>query len=217
MRRLLLVAVALLGLGLSSALATSPPARPRRKPVATNSLALRAPTQQEIAAAKKVGKVAVALETDQGAVTLELDGKAAPIAVANSLNLVRAGFYNGMPFHRVEPGFVIQAGDPSLVGRPPVGYTIADERSPIKHKRGVIAMARSYRSNEMVPNSASTQFYICLGDAPHLDRMGFTAFGKITKGLEVIDRIQRGDTIRKATILPPPARRRQSPAPGPTR
>jgi peptidyl-prolyl cis-trans isomerase B (cyclophilin B) len=169
---------------------------------------LRAPTEKEMAAAKKAGKVMVALDTDRGTITLELDGAAAPAAVANFLNLVKAGFYDGMPFHRVEPGFVIQAGDPALVGRPPAGYTIPDERSPIKHKRGVIAMARIYKGGRMVPNSASTQFYICLGDAPHLDAMGFTAFGKVTKGIEVIDRIQIGDKIKKAAVPPPPRRRR---------
>lgn len=165
---------------------------------------LRAPTEKEIEAARKAGKVMVALDTEKGKITLELDGKAAPIAVANFLSLIKAGFYNGMPFHRVEPGFVIQTGDPSLVGRPPVGYTIQDEKSPIKHKRGVIAMARQYRGGQMVPNSASTQFYICLADAPHLDQLGFTAFGKVTKGIEVIAKIQIGDKIRTAALVQPP-------------
>jgi len=164
--------------------------------------ALRAPTKAEIAAAKKAGKVKVVLETEKGAITVELDGSAAPIAVANFLNLVKAGFYKGMPFHRVEPGFVIQAGDPGLVNRPAVGYSITDEKSPIKHVRGTIAMARLYGPQGMIPNSASTQFYICLGDAPHLDKIGFTAFGKVVKGLEVIDRIAVGDKIETAKIVP---------------
>ncbi len=163
--------------------------------------ALRAPTAEEIEAAKKAGKVGVLLDTEKGEITLELDGTAAPIAVANFLNLVRADFYNWMPFHRVEPGFVIQAGDPRLVERSPVGYTIEDEKSPIKHLRGTIAMARVYRGGQMVANSGSTQFYICLGDAPHLDRMGFTAFGKVIPGIEVIDQVRVGDKIRAAKIL----------------
>jgi peptidyl-prolyl cis-trans isomerase B (cyclophilin B) len=166
-----------------------------------NQPELRAPTAEEIEAAKKAGKVRVLLDTEKGEITLELDGTAAPIAVANFLNLVRAGFYSGMPFHRVEPGFVIQAGDPRLVERPPVGYTIQDEKSPIKHLRGTIAMARVYRGGQMVPNSGSTQFYICLGDAPHLDRMGFTAFGKVIRGIEVVGQVRVGDRIRAAKIL----------------
>jgi peptidyl-prolyl cis-trans isomerase B (cyclophilin B) len=162
---------------------------------------LRAPTAEEVEAAKKAGKVQVLLDTAKGQITLALDGAAAPIAVANFLNLVRTGFYNEMPFHRVEPGFVIQAGDPLLVERSPVGYTIEDEKSPIKHLRGTIAMARVYRAGQMVPNSGSTQFYICLGDAPHLDRMGFTAFGKITEGMKVIDQIRVGDKIVAAKVV----------------
>ncbi len=164
--------------------------------------ALRAPTQQEIAAAKKAGKARVLLDTEKGAITLELDGAAAPIAVANFLNLVKAHFYDRMPFHRVEPGFVIQAGDPKLVGRPPVGYTIPDERSPIEHTRGTVAMARLFEPDGMIPDSASTQFYICLAEASHLNAMGFTAFGKVVEGIDVIDQIAVGDRIRSAKIPP---------------
>jgi len=203
MKQLSLVAVLLLALGGASALAGSRAPHSSQKSPPPKPSALRAPIEKEISAAKKAGEAMVELDTDKGKITLELDGKAAPAAVANFLNLVNAGFYNGMPFHRVEPKFVIQAGDPTLVGRPPVGYTIRDERSPIKHTRGVIAMARTYRSNQMVPNSASTQFYICLGDAPHLDQLGFTAFGKVTRGLDILDRIQIGDRIRKGTVVKP--------------
>ncbi|HUU55426.1 MAG TPA: peptidylprolyl isomerase [Armatimonadota bacterium] len=176
---------------------------PGEKTVPQKPPALRAPTQQEIAAAKKAGKVRLTLDTEKGAITLELDGAAAPVAVANFLNLVKGRFYDGMPFHRVEPGFVIQAGDPKLVARTSAGYTIPDERSPIKHTRGAIAMARLFGADGMIPNSASTQFYICLGDAPHLDTMGFTAFGKVVKGIEVIDRIAVGDKIRSAKVAQP--------------
>ncbi len=170
------------------------------------SAAPAAPTAQEIAAAKKQGKVQVKLVTSKGDILLQLDGPAAPIAVANFLNLVKSGFYNGMPFHRVEPGFVIQAGDPARVNERPVGYTIRDERSPIRHLRGTIAMARLYRGGQMVPNSASTQFYVTLADTPHLDRMGFTAFGKVVAGMGVVDKIAVGDSIRKAAVIAKPAR-----------
>ena len=141
------------------------------------------------------------LQTDKGLIQLELDPAAAPETVENFVKLVKEGFYDGMPFHRVEPGFVIQAGDPALVGKPPVGYTIPDEQSPIRHVRGVIAMARTYRGGAMVPNSASTQFYITLGNAPHLDTAGFTAFGRVTEGMEVVDKIAVGDKITKASVV----------------
>lgn len=187
----LLAALAFTGALLGLAMAATPkqPAPPA------------APTSQQIEAAKKAGKVKVQLDTDKGVIVLELDGKAAPIAVANFLNLVKLGFYNGMPFHRVVPGFVIQAGDPRLVGRPPVDYTIADEKSPLKHTKGAIAMARLYRGNQMVPNSASTQFYITLAPQPNLDTLGFTVFGHVVKGMAVVEKIAVNDKIKKAEIL----------------
>lgn len=164
---------------------------------------LTAPTAAQVAAAKKMRKVRVQLSTAKGAIVVELDGTAAPIAVANFLHLVQAGFYNGMPFHRVEPGFVIQAGEPNLVGRPPVGYTIQDETSPIKHTKGTIAMARLYRGGKMVHNSGDTQFYITLADTPHLDALGFTAFGKVVSGMEVALKIAVNDKIVKAEVIRP--------------
>jgi peptidyl-prolyl cis-trans isomerase B (cyclophilin B) len=165
------------------------------------SVAPAEPTAKQVAAAKKQGSVRVKLVTTRGDIQVELDGSAAPIAVANFLNLVKCGFYNGMPFHRVVPGFVVQAGDPALVNRPAVGYTIRDERSPIKHLRGTIAMARLYRGGQMVPNSASTQFYITLSATPHLDQLGFTAFGKVVAGMDVADKITVGDKIREAAVV----------------
>jgi peptidylprolyl isomerase len=162
--------------------------------------ALAAPTEAQIAAARKMGKIRVRLTTEKGVIDVELDASTAPIAVANFVNLVKAGFYDGMPFHRVETGFVIQAGDPALGHKPRVAYTIRDEKSPLKHVRGVIAMGRLFRNDEMVPNSASTQFYLMLGDAPHLDQLGFTAFGKVVAGMSVLDKIVRDDKILKARL-----------------
>ena len=173
----------------------------QKESATTEQVELRAPTPEEIEAARKAGKVRVRFETDKGGLTLELDGEAAPIAVANFVNLVKDGFYDGMPFHRVEPGFVIQAGDPIRAGRPPVGYTIPDEKSPLKHTTGTVAMARSYRGGQMIPNSASTQFYICLADTPHLDQLGFTAFGKTVEGVDTIYRIRVGDKIQSARLI----------------
>jgi len=192
-------AVLFIALGLTASCLFA--ASPKAAPPLPKAVGLKAPTAKQIAAAKKQGKVRVKLESAKGVIQLELDGAAAPAAVANFLNLVKAGFYNGMPFHRVERGFVIQAGDPKLANRPAVGYTIPDEVSPIRHTRGTIAMARLYRSGQMVPNSADTQFYITLADTPHLDRLGFTAFGKVIAGLDVVDRIGLGDKIAKASVV----------------
>jgi len=196
MRAAMVVMVALLMAASGAAFAgAKSPAPARSKPE------LGPPTSAQVAAAKKQGKVKVKIETTKGAIEVELDGKAAPIAVANFLNLVKAGFYSGIPFHRVEPGFVIQVGDQTLVGRPPVGFTIPDEKSPIKHSKGTIAMARSYRGGQMIPNSGSTQFYITLADTPHLDAIGFTAFGKVTSGMAVVQKIAAGDKIVKASVV----------------
>ncbi len=198
----LAVAAALLvGAGAFAATKPAKPAPPARP------AALAAPTKPQIEAARKAGKVQVKLETTKGSILLQLDGKAAPIAVANFENLVKAGFYNGMPFHRVEPGFVIQAGDPRLVNRPPVGYTIPDEKSPLKHdKAGVIAMARLARAGQMIPNSADTQFYITLAPTPHLDGLGFAVFGRVVKGMEVVEKIRVNDKIVKAAMVVKPAK-----------
>ena len=197
------IALTLVAIGLLAV--TAGAAQAARQAPATPALA--APTVQQIAAAKKQGRVKARLETNKGTIELQLDGAAAPIAVANFLNLVKAGFYNGLPFHRVEPGFVIQAGDPKLVGRPPVTYTIQDEKSPIKHLKGTIAMARSYMAGQMVPNSATTQFYITLADTPHLDRMGFTAFGRVISGMNVVESIRVNDKILKAGVVAKPTRK----------
>lgn len=203
MLRLLLILASttlLLGCSRPPAPPPSPPPAPEPPPTAVQPT-FAPPTAAQRDAAKKAGKVQVKLETDKGDIGLELDGAAAPLTVANFVNLVKAGFYDGMPFHRVEPGFVIQAGAPEAVARPPVGYTIPDEASPLKHAKGVIAMARLYRGNQMVPNSASTQFYLTLGAAPHLDRLGFTVFGRVTQGMDVAEKIAVGDKIKQATLL----------------
>jgi peptidyl-prolyl cis-trans isomerase B (cyclophilin B) len=140
--------------------------------------------------------VRVRLDTDKGAILVELDGRAAPLTVANFTNLVRSGFYSGQLFHRVAPGFVIQAGDATRVGRPDVAYTIPDERSPLTHIKGAIGMAKTSQ-----PNSANSQFYITMAATPHLDRMGFTAFGHVVEGFEVVQKIAVGDKIRRAEVV----------------
>jgi cyclophilin family peptidyl-prolyl cis-trans isomerase/predicted GIY-YIG superfamily endonuclease len=115
------------------------------------------------------------------------------------IKLARAGFYDGLNFHRVEPGFVIQGGCPQGTGTGGPGYQLAAEFNALPHVRGTVAMARSQN-----PNSAGSQFYICLGDARFLDKQ-YTVFGQTTAGMEVVDAIRVGDKMETVTLEPIPA------------
>ena len=132
----------------------------------------------------------VVIEMENGGkIELELYPEAAPKTVANFLKLVGEGFYDGLIFHRVIPGFMIQGGDPQGNGMGGSKDNIVGEfkangfDNPIKHTRGVISMARAYN-----PNSASSQFFIMHADAPHLDG-SYAGFGKVVSGIEVVDEI----------------------------
>lgn len=122
-------------------------------------------------------------------IELELNEEAAPKTVANFKKLVSSGFYNGLTFHRIIPGFMIQGGCPEGTGTGGPGWQIEGEfaangwKNPLKHTRGVISMARA-----MDPNSAGSQFFIMHADAPHLDGQ-YAAFGQVTRGIEVVDEI----------------------------
>ncbi len=124
-----------------------------------------------------------------GVMTLELYPEYAPITVANFVKLAKEGFYDGLIFHRVIAGFMIQGGDPTGTGMGGPGYQIKGEfasngvKNDLKHTRGVISMARSAR-----PDSAGSQFFIMHQNAPHLDG-DYAAFGKLTEGFDVLDRI----------------------------
>ena len=124
-----------------------------------------------------------------GEIDIELDREAAPISCANFTALVKAGFYNGLIFHRVIKNFMIQGGDPEGSGMGGPGYGIKGEfkangvPNPLSHRRGVISMARSY-----FPNSAGSQFFICDKDDLFLDGQ-YAAFGKVVAGMEVVDAI----------------------------
>lgn len=131
-----------------------------------------------------------------GTMTLELDASAAPITVENFVSLAKKGFYDGLIFHRVIEGFMIQGGDPTGTGCGGPGHTIKGEfasngvNNPLKHTRGVISMARSAN-----PNSAGSQFFIMHDDAPHLDGE-YAAFGKMTDGFDTLDAIASTATDR---------------------
>ncbi len=133
----------------------------------------------------------VTIEMENGGVIkAELYPEIAPNTVANFVTLVQSGFYDGLIFHRVIPGFMIQGGDPQGTGMGGPGYSIKGEfarngfrQNNLRHTRGVLSMARS-----MMPNSAGSQFFIMHADAPHLDG-DYAAFGKVTEGLDVVDAI----------------------------
>lgn len=163
----------------------------------------------------------VSLVTDKGEIVIALDTAKAPKTSANFVKLVTAGFYDGLRVHRVEPGFVVQAGDPltkglsgadlvailarrqagapkstdPAIGTGGPGWTIPFEKNDLVHDRGVIAMARSQD-----PDSAGSQFYITLGPAHFLDG-DYVVFGKVTKGMDVVDKIVVGDKIVSATVV----------------
>ena len=149
---------------------------------------------------------------DGGVIKAELYPEIAPNTVANFVSLVQKGFYDGLIFHRVIPGFMIQGGDPQGTGMGGPGYSIQGEfarngfkQNNLRHSRGVLSMARS-----MMPNSAGSQFFIMHADAPHLDG-DYAAFGKVTSGMDVVDAIANTPTgfqdrpvseqrIKKATV-----------------
>ena len=124
-----------------------------------------------------------------GVMKVELYPETAPNTVANFISLVEKGFYNGTIFHRVIPGFMIQGGDPEGTGMGGPGYRIKGEftanrfQNDLKHTKGVISMARSGH-----PDSAGSQFFIMVDDAPHLDGQ-YASFGKVIEGIEVADQI----------------------------
>lgn len=140
----------------------------------------------------------VVIEMENGDVMkIELYPQTAPITVANFTKLVKEGFYDGLIFHRVIPGFMIQGGDPTGTGMGGSKENIKGEfaangvNNPLKHTRGVISMARAKN-----PDSASSQFFIMHRDAPHLDG-GYAAFGKVVEGIEAVDRIAMVRTDRR--------------------
>lgn len=134
--------------------------------------------------------------SDGGKIIVELDEKSAPLTVKNFQKLVTQRFYDGLIFHRVISGFMIQGGDPQGTGMGGSKETVKGEfrangvNNPISHERGVISMARS-----QFYNSASSQFFICHADAKFLDGQ-YAAFGKVVEGMDVVDRIASVPTNR---------------------
>jgi cyclophilin family peptidyl-prolyl cis-trans isomerase/predicted GIY-YIG superfamily endonuclease len=149
--------------------------------------------------AKEAEQVRVRIQTPKGEIVFRFYPHEAKQHSAAFIKLARAGFYDGLKFHRVEPGFVIQGGCPQGTGTGGPGYNLDAEFNALPHVKGTVAMARSQN-----PNSAGSQFYICLGDARFLDRQ-YTVFGQTESGQEVVDAIRVGDVMQKVTIEPIPA------------
>jgi cyclophilin family peptidyl-prolyl cis-trans isomerase len=146
------------------------------------------------------GKTYVAtISTEKGDIVVRLDAGAAPQTVNNFVFLAREGFYDGLTFHRVEPGFVIQGGDPLGDGTGGPGYTVPAEIG-LPHVEGAIAMAR--RSDAVNPERASSgsQFYITLAPTPQLDG-AYTVFGQVVEGMDVVQAIGVGDVIQSISII----------------
>jgi len=147
-------------------------------------------------AAAQGGNPVVTIETDKGNIVFEMYPDVAPKTVARISELVTQGFYNGLTFHRVEPGFVIQGGDPNGNGTGGSGVKLKAEFNSKRHLLGTVAMARAQD-----PDSADSQFYICLGPQSFLDGK-YTVFGQVTDpaSLEVIKKIRKGDVMKKVTV-----------------
>lgn len=142
----------------------------------------------------KTKSIQAVITTDEGKIVLDLDFKAAPNTVANFVDLASKGFYDGLKFHRVIPGFMIQGGDPEGKGTGGPGYTIDDEPNKLKHDVGVISMANRG------PNTNGSQFFITQMPQPHLDGK-HTVFGRVLEGQDVVCRIDAGDPILKVEII----------------
>jgi peptidyl-prolyl cis-trans isomerase B (cyclophilin B) len=153
------------------------------------------PTKDEIKALSDRARGSqVRIATDKGDIVFTFFPDEAPVHTAAFMKLAESGFYDGLTFHRVEPGFVIQGGDPDGDGTGGPGYRLKAEFNSHPHLRGTIAMARS--SN---PDSAGSQFYVCLDDARFLDN-NYTVFGQMSEGFDTLDAIRRGDKMTKVSI-----------------
>ena len=187
-----LAAALVLAAGTSAFAQTAPPAPAPAKPAPS-------PAKPQ----PKIQQAVIALERG-GQITLEFFPAEAPKHVENFVNLARKKFYDGQRFHRVEPGFVVQLGDPQSkklpmdhpdMGTGGPGYTVKAEFNKRPFDRGVLGMARSAN-----PDSAGSQFYIMLGPAHFLNGQ-YTAFGRVVGGMDVVDRIKVGDRVKTITIV----------------
>ena len=133
------------------------------------------------------------IETARGTIEFELAVLDAPQTARNFMNLARKGYFNGLQIHRVVPNFVVQDGDPRGDGEGGPGYTIRDEINDRPYLRGTVGMALDWR------DTGGSQFFITHSPQPHLDAR-YTVFGHVVNGMDVVDRIQQGDTIQRVRV-----------------
>jgi cyclophilin family peptidyl-prolyl cis-trans isomerase len=136
----------------------------------------------------------VTIGTDRGDIVMDLDPALAPVTVNNFVVLARQGFYDGLTFHRVEPGFVIQGGDPDGTGRGGPGYKFEDEPVQGEYVAGAVAMANAG------PNTNGSQFFICLKDLRGGLAKSYNLFGHVKSGMEAVHAIKRGDAMKTVTV-----------------
>lgn len=151
-------------------------------------------TEQSSSTQTATSKEKARIKTIHGDIVFAFYPDKAPNTVKRIKELIKQGFYDGIIFHRVVPGFVIQAGDPTGTGRGGSGKKLKAEFNDLVHKKGTVAMARA-----MDPDSADSQFYIAMNPAPHLDGK-YTIFGEVVEGLENIEKVVQGDKIISASI-----------------
>ncbi|HEY0384796.1 MAG TPA: peptidylprolyl isomerase, partial [Pyrinomonadaceae bacterium] len=152
-------------------------------------------------ALSRLGKVVRAsVNTDKGAFIIELLPEEAPLNVDNFVRLAQSGYFNNITFHRVVPNFVVQGGDPRGDGNGGPGYQIRCEINEVSFDRGVVGMALSGK------DTGGSQWFITHSPQPHLDG-GYTVFGRVREGMDVVDRLARGDVIRSINVteIAPPA------------
>jgi cyclophilin family peptidyl-prolyl cis-trans isomerase len=136
----------------------------------------------------------VSIKTDRGTIVADLDPRLAPKTVNNFVSLARRGFYDGLTFHRVEPGFVIQGGDPDGTGRGGPGYRFEDEPVQGDYTAGALAMANAG------PNTNGSQFFICLSDLTGRLDKNYNLFGHVTSGLDAVQAVKKGDVMASVTV-----------------
>lgn len=137
------------------------------------------------------------VKTARGTFTMQLKPGQAPVTVNNFVHLAQDGFYSGLTFHRVEPGFVVQGGDPQGNGTGGLGYRLPDETNSAPWVSGSVGMASN------AAGVSGCQFFILLGDAPHLGRSGvYNQFGNVVAGMDVVSSIRPGDRIDQVEVEP---------------
>ena len=175
---------------------SSSKAKKKNEKSSTKETKEKIPIKEETTNTPVEQKQRAVIETDKGNMTIEFYPEVAPETVKRISELIQEGFYNGLTFHRVVAGFVIQGGDPQGNGSGGSGKNIKAEFNSRKHIRGTVAMARSAD-----PDSADSQFYICLAPQPSLDGK-YTVFGQVVEGMEVIDKIVVGDVMKRVYLEP---------------